>query len=231
VLTGESLPVEKRSEPVATPESTLDLASCAFMGTVVREGSGLGLVVQTGARKAFGAIALQLGLRAFSILLVRVTAVLAGSILVINIALGRSVLTSVLFALAIAVGLTPQLLLWRAGFCSAGCGRRGRGGCGWRRSPGSGWRATRIGVLLPFSPLGRHARLHAPPDRAPRRARSDDPPYLLLLEPGKRRFYRIQTTGPPIARPRPPRYRRIHHRRSRWSIFHQLRRHAPAATR
>ena len=91
------------------------------MGTVVREGSGLGLVVQTGARTAFGGIALrlgerqpqtafQLGLRAFSLLLVRVTAVLAGSILVLNIALGRSVLDSVLFALAIAVGLTPQLL-------------------------------------------------------------------------------------------------------------------------
>jgi Mg2+-importing ATPase len=42
VLTGESLPAEKRSDPVAAPESSLDLASCAFMGTVVRGGSGLG---------------------------------------------------------------------------------------------------------------------------------------------------------------------------------------------
>jgi P-type Mg2+ transporter len=121
VLTGESLPAEKRSDPVTAPESSLDLASCAFMGTVVREGSGLGVVVQTGARTEFGAIALQLGerqpqtafqlgLRDFSLLLVRVTAVLAGSILIINVALGRSLLGSVLFALAIAVGLTPQLL-------------------------------------------------------------------------------------------------------------------------
>jgi P-type Mg2+ transporter len=121
VLTGESLPAEKQSEAVSRSESPLDLPSCAFMGTVVREGSGLGLVAQTGARTAFGGIAVrlgerqpqtafQLGLRAFSILLVRVTTVLAGSILVINIALGRSVLESVLFALAIAVGLTPQLL-------------------------------------------------------------------------------------------------------------------------
>ena len=121
VLTGESLPAEKRSEPVTSTESPLDLASCAFMGTIVREGSGLGVVVQTGGRTAFGSIALrlgerqpqtafQLGLRAFSVLLVRVTAVLAGSILALNIALGRSVLTSLLFALAIAVGLTPQLL-------------------------------------------------------------------------------------------------------------------------
>jgi len=121
VLTGESLAAEKRSDPVMAPESPLDLASCAFMGTVVREGSGLGVVVCTGARTEFGAIAMQLGerqpqtafqlgLRDFSLLLVRVTAVLAGSILVINVVLGRSLLGSVLFALAIAVGLTPQLL-------------------------------------------------------------------------------------------------------------------------
>jgi P-type Mg2+ transporter len=121
VLTGESLPAEKHSDPVTAPESAVDLASCAFMGTVVREGSGLGVVVCTGGRTEFGAIALslgerqpqtafQLGLRNFSLLLVRVTVMLAGSILVINVVLGRSLLGSVLFALAIAVGLTPQLL-------------------------------------------------------------------------------------------------------------------------
>jgi hypothetical protein len=56
------------------------------------------------------------------------------------------------------------------------------------------------------------------------------PTYLLLLELGKRRFYRIQTIGRPIARPRPPRHRRIHSRASRWSIRNQLRRRARAAT-
>jgi magnesium-transporting ATPase (P-type) len=71
------------------------------MGTVVRAGSGL--VVCTGGRTEFGAIAMQLGerqpqtafqpgLRDFSLLLVRVTAVLAGSILVLNVVLGRSLL-------------------------------------------------------------------------------------------------------------------------------------------
>ena len=91
------------------------------MGTLVRGGDGRGVVVRTGAHTAFGAIALRLGerqgqtafqqgLQAFSRLLATVTAVLAGSIFVINVALGRSVLQSALFALAIAVGLTPQLL-------------------------------------------------------------------------------------------------------------------------
>jgi Mg2+-importing ATPase len=75
----------------------------------------------TGADTAFGAIALRLGerheqtafqrgLQEFSRLLVVVTVILAGSIFVINVALGRSILQSALFALAIAVGLTPQLL-------------------------------------------------------------------------------------------------------------------------
>jgi P-type Mg2+ transporter len=121
VLTGESLPADKHAEQIGAPESPLALASCAFMGTVVRNGSGVGVVVKTGAGTQFGAIAMrlgdrqpqtafQLGLRDFSLLLVRVTAVLAGSILVINVAIGRSLLGSILFALAIAVGLTPQLL-------------------------------------------------------------------------------------------------------------------------
>ena len=59
VLTGESMPAEKAAIRIAAPESPLDLASCAFMGTVVREGSGSGVVVATGGRTEFGAIALQ----------------------------------------------------------------------------------------------------------------------------------------------------------------------------
>jgi Mg2+-importing ATPase len=121
VLTGESQAAAKTADAQPPGESTLDLPSCAFMGTVVRTGDGRGLVVQTGARTAFGAIALRLaerqgqtsfqqGLQQFSRLLATVTALLAGSIFVINAALGRSLLQSALFALAIAVGLTPQLL-------------------------------------------------------------------------------------------------------------------------
>ena len=121
VLTGESEAAIKTAEAQPPGESPLDLPSCAFMGTVVRRGNGRGLVVRTGASTVFGAIALRLGerheqtafqrgLSEFSRLLVVVTGLLAGSIFVINAVLGRSILQSALFALAIAVGLTPQLL-------------------------------------------------------------------------------------------------------------------------
>ena len=121
VLTGEAAPAEKNVEPAAKPESPIDLPSCAFMGTVVRAGSGVGVIVETGGRTEFGRIAtqlgtrqpqtaFQLGLRDFSLLLVRITAVLAGTILVVNLALGHPAIESILFALSISIGLTPQLL-------------------------------------------------------------------------------------------------------------------------
>ncbi len=122
VLTGEAMPRTKSADPDSAADLVaLGLRSIAYMGTTVRGGSGKGVVVQTGSRTEFGKIALRLGERqpvtafqrglgSFSTLLVRVTAVLAGSIFVLNALLGRSILQSALFALAIAVGLTPQLL-------------------------------------------------------------------------------------------------------------------------
>jgi len=122
VLTGEAMPKTKRSEPEDGAELVeLGLRSIAYMGTTVRGGFGRGVVLQTGSRTVFGKIALRLGdrqpetafqrgLRSFSNLLVRVTAILAGSIFILNSLLGRPILESALFALAIAVGLTPQLL-------------------------------------------------------------------------------------------------------------------------
>jgi Mg2+-importing ATPase len=121
VLTGESMPAPKRTEPTEHRESAVDLPSCAFMGTVVRGGTGRGVVVLTGGRTAFGRIArglgarppetaFQLGLKDFSKLLVWVTVALTVSIFAINMALRRPFLDAALFSLAIAVGLTPQLL-------------------------------------------------------------------------------------------------------------------------
>ena len=121
VLTGETIPVSKQVEAALTGDSPLDLPSCALMGTIVRSGSGIGVVAATGGATAFGRIALQLGerhersgfergLRSFTNLLVRITGGLVVVIVAINLVRGRPVLETALFALAVAVGLTPQLL-------------------------------------------------------------------------------------------------------------------------
>src|SRR6478672_1203462 len=121
VLTGESLPVDKGTDPVAPGSPLGDLDSCALMGTVVHSGSGTGAVVATGPRAEFGRIALglgerqpetefQIGLRHFSVLLLGVAAVLTSLIFVANLLLQRPLIQSLLFSLAIAVGITPQLL-------------------------------------------------------------------------------------------------------------------------
>jgi P-type Mg2+ transporter len=121
VLTGESLPADKTPDPVPAGTPLAELSCCALMGTVVHAGSGTGVVVATGGRAEFGRIALglgerqpetefQIGLRKFSMLLVQVAGVLTTAIFVINVALHRPVLDALLFSLAIAVGISPQLL-------------------------------------------------------------------------------------------------------------------------
>jgi P-type Mg2+ transporter len=120
-LTGESMPAEKTAKAAAAGANPLDLAACAFMGTVVKNGAGRGVVVATGRRAAMGGVAKQLatrppvtgfeqGLSSFSRLLVTVTIVLAVAIFMFNALLHHGLLESLLFALAIAIGLTPQLL-------------------------------------------------------------------------------------------------------------------------
>lgn len=121
VLTGESLPVTKHPGPVPAATALAEQPGCALMGTVVHGGSATAVVIATGRRTQFGRIAaglsshqldteFQLGLRRFSMLLVYVAGALTTSIFAINVILHRPVLDSLLFSLAIAVGITPQLL-------------------------------------------------------------------------------------------------------------------------
>jgi Mg2+-importing ATPase len=121
ILTGESLPTVKSPEPVPEGTEMAELSSVLFMGTVVHTGSADAVVVATGADTEFGRIALGLGerqpqtefqhgLAAFSGLLARVAGVLSVAIFAINLVLGRPVIDAVLFSLAVAVGITPQLL-------------------------------------------------------------------------------------------------------------------------
>jgi len=121
VLTGESMTRAKTAAATPASDAPLKLPSCAYMGTVVRAGAGRGVVVATGVRTLFGQVAqalgrrppetaFQRGLRDFSVLLLWVTFALTGSIFVLNALLGRPLLEAALFSLAVAVGLTPQLL-------------------------------------------------------------------------------------------------------------------------
>ncbi|HVN13587.1 MAG TPA: magnesium-translocating P-type ATPase [Kineosporiaceae bacterium] len=121
VLTGESLPAEKQAAAVPAGTGLGDLTSCALMGTVVQAGSARAVVVATGTRAAFGRIAadlgdhepetaFQAGLRRFSMLLVQVAAVLTVVVFVINVARHQPVLDALMFSLAIAIGISPQLL-------------------------------------------------------------------------------------------------------------------------
>ncbi len=118
IVTGESLPAEKTIAPVT---ASADLASCALMGTIVRAGSGHGIVVATGRSTALGRIAASLGkrlpettfqkgLRQFSTLLVWITGIVLAVVFPILAFVHHSFFESLLFALAIAVSLTPQLL-------------------------------------------------------------------------------------------------------------------------
>lgn len=116
VITGESLPVVKGID-----QGLGDGKNMALMGTVVRIGTGTGIVIATGNKTEFGVIAeqlgtrhpltsFQLGLREFSLFLLRISIFITVCVLVGNVLLGRSVIESALYALALSVGMTPQLL-------------------------------------------------------------------------------------------------------------------------
>ncbi len=121
VLTGETYPVEKivATIPPDTPQAKR--VNSLFMGTSVTSGSGKALVVKTGIKTEFGSISERLrfrppetefehGVKRFGYFLMQVTLVLVIAIFAINVYFSKPVLESLLFALALAVGLTPQLL-------------------------------------------------------------------------------------------------------------------------
>ena len=121
VLTGETFPVEKKPGEVAAGATLTGRANCVFMGTNVRSGSARALMVQTGRSTAFGQIAERLtlrppeteferGIRRFGYLLTEVMLLLVIIVFAVNVFYQKPVLDSLLFSIALAVGLTPQLL-------------------------------------------------------------------------------------------------------------------------
>jgi Mg2+-importing ATPase len=120
-LTGESFPVEKRPAPSPAEAPLAGRTNAVFLGTSVRSGTARMLVTVSGRETAYGAIAERLGardpetdfergLRRFGALLMRVMMVIVTLVLLANLLLDRPVIDSLLFAVALAVGLTPELL-------------------------------------------------------------------------------------------------------------------------
>jgi Mg2+-importing ATPase len=121
VLTGESFPVRKRPGTVPQDAPLARRYNCLYLGTNVRSGTARCLVVRTGRATEFGAIAHRLtlrppetefdrGIRHFGYLLTSAMTVMVLLVLTVNLLLGRPLVETLLFSIALAVGLSPELL-------------------------------------------------------------------------------------------------------------------------
>lgn len=122
-LTGESFPIEKTFLPVDLPTgaSLSEMTNIVFSGTNVVTGTATAVVIKTGRETEFGKISHNLakreeqteftiGINKFSGLIMRATLFIVIAILFLNVLLKKDLIESFLFALAVAVGLTPELL-------------------------------------------------------------------------------------------------------------------------
>ncbi|MEM3054408.1 MAG: magnesium-translocating P-type ATPase [Candidatus Bathyarchaeia archaeon] len=121
-LTGESFPAEKTAAPPKSKEASItEWTNYLFMGTSVVSGTATAVVVKTGSLTEYGKIAKRLvvreteteferGIKGFGFLIMQITFLLVLFVFFINALYKRGVLESLLFAVALAVGLTPELL-------------------------------------------------------------------------------------------------------------------------
>jgi len=122
MFTGESFPVEKTCESIQIDSPMpQQLKNCVFMGTVAVHGSGRGVVVSTGKNTEFGSISkslsrshpeteFQKGIKKYGSMLLTLTLALTIGIFSLNTAIGHPLIDSLLFSLAVAVGLVPELM-------------------------------------------------------------------------------------------------------------------------
>jgi P-type Mg2+ transporter len=121
MLTGETFPVEKILSVLPVDTALAQRTNSVWMGTHIVSGNAKALVILTGKNTEFGKVSERLklrapetdfehGIRRFGYFLGEVTLVLVVIIFAINVYLQRPILESFLFSLALAVGLTPQLL-------------------------------------------------------------------------------------------------------------------------
>jgi Mg2+-importing ATPase len=120
-LTGESVAVEKHAGIAASDAPLAERHNCVFMGTSVRSGTARVLIVRTGARTVYGGIADRLrnrepeteferGIRRYGYLLTRIMLGLVLAVFAANVFLERPPVEALLFAIALAVGISPELL-------------------------------------------------------------------------------------------------------------------------
>ncbi len=121
-LTGESLPIEKKADPApADLQNPLDLPNICFLGSNVESGSGTAVVVHTGDLTYLGSLAASIvgqrvltsfdkGINKFTWLMIRFIGVMVPAVFLINGFSKHNWLEAFLFALAVAVGLTPEML-------------------------------------------------------------------------------------------------------------------------
>jgi len=121
-LTGEALPVEKKAvPPAADTQNPLDLSNLCFLGSNVESGSATAVVIHTGNHTYFGSLAagivgqrqstsFDLGINKFTWLMIRFIAVMVPAVFLINGFFRHNWLDAFLFAMAVAVGLTPEML-------------------------------------------------------------------------------------------------------------------------
>jgi Mg2+-importing ATPase len=121
-LTGESMPVEKTAAPPAPEvQNPLEMADVAFLGSNVESGVGTALVVQTGVQTYFGSMASSItgprietsfdkGINQFTWLMIQFIGVMVPTVFLFNGLSRGNWLEAFLFAMAVAVGLTPEML-------------------------------------------------------------------------------------------------------------------------
>lgn len=122
-LTGESMPVEKYAEALSkTPQNDLDASNICFMGTNVESGTATAVVIATGVHTKFGTLALDVstqteapsgfdrGVQSYTWLMIRFIAIMVPAVFLINGFVKHDWVEAFLFAVAVAVGLTPEML-------------------------------------------------------------------------------------------------------------------------
>ena len=121
-LTGESLVGDKTANDLPQGQHSIaDASNSVFLGTAVQTGMGVAVIVRTGKDTAFGEIAQRLarrppetefgrGIRHFGLMITRVIMLLVLFVLLVNIVLHRPLLESFLFSVALAVGMTPEMM-------------------------------------------------------------------------------------------------------------------------